>query len=211
MKYPLTETTKEAARYIVNAWVAENVEQGLTITFSLGDDEVHISGVFGASDAFVSPPFAVWRELAKFGLVDIVYTAEAWDVLLLQELRNAVDSDFDVSEYFLTLNAVGNIIINSTVQNAQGTGVNYGEVNQTIEQLADDIEARLPPEWLQTQVDLKNAIDALREGSGDKQSKVGKVISELGRSMEHTAHAVEIIGALIVATPYLHQLLASIR
>lgn len=211
MKYPLTETSKEAARYIVNAWVAGDVEQELTITFFTGDDEVHISGVFGASDAFSPPGFAVWRELAKFGLVDIVYDAQAWDILLLQELRNAVGSDFDVSEYFLTLNAVGNIIINSSVQNAQGTGVNYGKVNQTIEQLADDIEARLSPELLQAQIDLKHAIDALRDASGDKQSKVGKVISELGRSMEHTANAVEIIGALIVVTPYLQQLLTSIR
>jgi len=36
-----------------------------------------------------------------------------WGILLLQELINAVENDFEVSHYFLTMNAVGNIIINS--------------------------------------------------------------------------------------------------
>jgi hypothetical protein len=207
MKYPLTIGTKAAARYIVSAWDTEKLEQELTITVLRGDDEVQPGFVFGASDDFESPPFAAWRELAKFDLVDIRRDDDAWKILLLQELRNAVATDFDVSDYFITMNAVGNIIVNSTTGPVQGVGVNTGTVHQTVEQLADYMSATLGQEFLAANAELRAAIDELRVAVGGNQhSKLGKVISELGNCLQHGANAATLTAALVAAAPLLQRL-----
>jgi hypothetical protein len=208
MKYPLTETTKSAAHDIVSQWNAGNVEQELTITVFRGDDEVRPGFVYGANNDFTSPSFAVWRELAKFDLVDIRRGDNSWEILLLQELRNAVENDFEVSDYFLTMNAVGNIIVNSTTGPVQGVGYNTGIVHQNVEQLADYMTASLGQAFLETQTQLKAAIDDLRTAvEADQQSKLGKVISELGNCLQHGANAAAVVVALNAAAPFLQRIL----
>lgn len=208
MKYPLTDDAKAAARHIVSEWIAGSVEQELTITVMRGDDEV-VPGVdYGASDDFQSPSFAVWRELAKFDLVDLVRDENSWDILLLQELRNAVATDFDVSDYFLTLNAVGNIIVNSTTGPVQGIGINTGTVHQTVEQLADYMTATLGQDFLAANTELKSAIDDLRAATtADQQSALGKVISQLGNGLHLGSSTATIVQALLAAAPFLQRLI----
>lgn len=208
MKYPLTDDAKAAARHIVSEWIAGNVEQELTITVLRGDDEVVPGFVYGASDNFQSPSFAAWRELAKFDLVDLVRDEDSWNILLLQELRNAVATDFDVSDYFLTLNAVGNIIVNSTTGPVQGIGINTGTVHQTVEQLADYMSATLGQEFLAANTDLKAAIDDLRTATtADQQSALGKVISQLGNGLHLGSSTATIVQALLAAAPFLQRLI----
>jgi hypothetical protein len=208
MKYPLTVGTKAAARYIVSAWDAENLEQELTITVLRGDDEVQPGFVFGASDDFESPPFAAWRELAKFDLVDIRRDDDTWEILLLQELRNAVATDFDVSDYFITMNAVGNIIVNSTTGPVQGVGINTGTVHQTVEQLADYMSATLGQDFLAANLELRAAIDELRTATtADQQSALGKVISQLGNGLHLGSSTATIVQALLAAAPFLQGLI----
>lgn len=126
----------------------------------------------------------------------------------MQELRNAVATDFEVSDYFLTMNAVGNIIINSTTGNVQGVGLNTGTVHQSVEQIADNIAEILGQEILTANDDLSAAIDELRTATtANQQSATGKVISQLGRSLEHGANTITIVQALAVATPLLQALL----
>jgi hypothetical protein len=196
MKYPLTPTTKEAAKAIVQAWDAGEVQQRIIIIITRGDDEEHLLINFGASGNFNSPNLSTWRELSKFGLVDIQFNGNL-DILLLQELRNAVQTDFEVSDYFLTMNAVGNIIINSTTGTVQGVGYNTGQVSQTLSEVADDLTKQLGESFLESQTDLRNAIDALREANeANQQSKLGKVISELGRCLDHGSNAASVTIAL---------------
>lgn len=209
MKYPLTETAKVAAREIVAAWDAGHLGQKITLAIMRGDDQERVMIVNSPTHTsdFRSPLVATWWELSKFNLVAISEDG-SWEILLLQELRNAVATDFEVSEYFLTLNAVGNIIVNSVTGPVQGVGQNTGVLHQTVEQLADYIGATLGREFLETQEELRISVEELRvAGAADQQSKLGKVISELGRCLEHGANAVAVVAALPAATAFLQSIM----
>lgn len=209
MKYPLTETAKSAVREIVNAWNVGELEQKIVLAIIRGDDEetpMIVNRRWGSGN-FKSPSLATWWELSKFNLVAISGD-ENWQILLLQELRNAVENDFEVSDYFLTMNAVGNIIINSTTGPVQGVGHNTGIVHQNVEQLADYMTATLGEDFLATQSALAEAVAELRTAiEADQQSKLGKVISELGNCLQHGANAAAVIGALNAAAPFLQRLI----
>lgn len=209
MKYPLTETAKTAAIEIVAAWDAGNLEQKVRLAIMRGGDQERPMIVNRPSrdNNFTSPPLATWWELSKFNLVAIS-ADQNWDILLLQELRNAVATDFDVSDYFITMNAVGNIIVNSTTGPVQGVGVNTGTVHQTVEQLADYMTATLGQDFLAANIELKAAIDELRTATtADQQSALGKVISQLGNSLHLGASTATIVQALTAAAPFLQGLI----
>lgn len=187
----------------------------MVITARQGDlDIVHLSRERALEKAGY-PLAGVLFELAKYGLIDldIHYTPEGKtariEFLLLQELRNAVENDFEVSDYFITMNAVGNIIVNSTTGPVQGVGYSTGIVHQNVEQLADYMNATLGEVFLQTQTDLKAAIDALREATeADQQSKLGKVVSQLGNCLEHGANTAAVVAALTAAAPFIQRILS---
>jgi hypothetical protein len=213
MKYPLTENARDGARQLVQNWDDGKLEQHMV--FSSGNAEGDVSFVQLSRQHILKkcgfPLSEVMLELAKFGLIDITFNrasdgkTKSIEILLLQELRNAVENDFEVSDYFLTLNAVGNIIINSSTGPVQGVGYNTGTVNQNIEQLADGLIAQLGMQFVQSNAELRQAIEDLRTATeGNKQSKLGKVISELGRCLGHTANAAAIAGALLKLAPYLY-------
>ncbi|GIK64418.1 MAG: hypothetical protein BroJett018_22120 [Chloroflexota bacterium] len=208
MKYPLTEEAKTTARALVLAWEAGEIEQRTLLHapekivnnrrrnfLRIGNNEYLPSSL---------------KELSLFGLLVIENDRGSnYNVLLLQELRNAVENDFEVSDYFLTMNAVGNIIVNSTTGPVQGVGYNTGIVHQNVEQLADYMTASLGQAFLETQTDLKTAIEELRTAVGaNQQSKLGKVISELGRCLQHGANTVAIVTALNAAAPFLQGLMS---
>ncbi len=207
MKYPLTEEAKATAKALVAAWNNGKIEQRTLLhapevliehrrrNFLIIDNEKYI------------PSSLI--ELSLFGLLVIKNDGgSSYNVLLLQELRNAVENDFEVSDYFLTMNAVGNIIVNSTTGPVQGVGYNTGIVHQNVEQLADYMTASLGQEFLETQTQLKTAIDELRTAvEANQQSKLGRVISELGRCLQHGANAAAVSAALIAVAPFLQRLM----
>ncbi len=201
MKYPLTDNAKELARQLVQAWDEEKIKQRSTIG---GDNIGFIVGTnYGINIDFQSI-YPALLELNKYGIIDfhrqfngksIVYL----ELLLLQELRNAVATDFEVSEYFLTMNAVGNIIINSTTGYVQGVGYAGGDVNQTmtVHQIADDLTRILDQSLLDSHEELRLAIEALRvSNEQEKPSRIKKIGIALGNMLGLGADAVTIAPAL---------------
>lgn len=214
MKYPLTEQAKVTARELVTAWNAELIPQLIPL-FEIRNDggSWHTRFKRTLEVSFEPPHLAIWLELAQYGLIRYVPDQSEnddgnFEILLLQELRNAVENDFEVSDYFLTMNAVGNIIVNSTTGPVQGVGYSTGIVHQNVEQLADYMTASLGQAFLETQTQLKTAIDDLRTAvEADQQSKLGKVISELGNCLQHGANAAAVVVALNAAAPFLQRIL----
>lgn len=214
MKYPLTEQAKAIAKALVEAWNSDQLPQLIPLFEIRNDGGSWRTGFKRKLKADFTPPhLATWLELDQYGLIQYIPDGSKdedrdFEILLLQELRNAVENDFEVSDYFLTMNAVGNIIVNSTTGPVQGVGYSTGIVHQNVEQLADYITASLGQAFLETQLDLKTAIDELRTAvEADQQSKLGKVISELGRCLQHGANTAAVSAALIAAAPFLQRLM----
>lgn len=204
MKYPLTETAKAAARDIVAAWDDGSLDQKFGVAI-FGPQHNQTTMIMTSSPhdlAFRSPAVEIWREFQEYKLI----RNDNWQITLLEELRNAVRTDFDVSDYFVTMNAVGNIIVNSTTGPVQGVGINTGNVQQTLEQLSDDLVATLSETLLETQLELRMAIDDLKMATtADCEPKLGKVISELGRCLQHGANTVTILSALNMVVGFIAQ------
>ncbi len=209
MKYPLTNGAKEAAQRLVELWRNEQIEQIFVIGLSSDSSGTHMFAYEGADNNDLKGiTIANLRELSTFGLIDIRISVldrlqQNWDLLLLQELVNAVDNDFEVSEYFLTMNAVGAIIQGSVNVQSGGTfqsaASNLGDVTLNNAQLADKLTETLSESFLESQAALKDAIDELRESAEvDREPKVGKVISQLGHSLEHGANTAAVVAALMV-------------
>ncbi|QPC83067.1 hypothetical protein G4Y79_01435 [Phototrophicus methaneseepsis] len=213
LKYPLTETAKATARELAKAWTAGQVPQLIPMFEIRNDGGVWDTGFKRKIEAELDAPHtSILLELAEFNLVRVIpienQSESVFEVLLLQELKNAVENDFEVSDYFITMNAVGNIIVNSTTGPVQGVGYNTGILHQNVEQLADFMNATLGDAFLQSQTELKNAIDALRESNeANQQSKLGKVVSELGNCLQHGANTAAVVAALTAAAPFIQQLL----
>jgi hypothetical protein len=207
MKYPLTEQAKITARALVAAWEIGKIDQRDLLTASEKIVDNRRRSFISILDEDYLP--SSLRELSLFGLLVIEnQQGSSYNVLLLQELRNAVATDFDVSDYFITLNAVGNIIVNSTTGPVQGIGINTGTVHQTVEQLADYMTATLGQDFLAANAELKSAIDELRTAvTADQQSALGKVISQLGNGLQHGANAAAVVVALYAAAPFLQRLI----
>ncbi len=122
VKYPLTVEAKEAAHRLVNDWNTGKINQYFILNdYTAGADRVVNTGIGLGKlvDDYEAPPISILLELSRFQLVflDIetipdysTRQARRWHVVLMQELRNAVEQGFDVSDYFLTFNAVGTII-----------------------------------------------------------------------------------------------------
>lgn len=226
VKYPLTQEAKEAARYLVEAWAKGEVAQRFTFFFVLSGDARLSAG--NLSGTFLPPSLNILLELAKFQLIYVDATLyggasadfggkgivseriTSWHVLLMQELRNAVEQDFQVSDYFLTFNAVGTIIQGDATISApfQSVGLSHGNVSQQItsSELADKLLAMIASDVLQSNPDLTAAIQELRTSlENERQSKLGKVISQLGRSLEHVNNAKGIIEAIAFLSMIIQQ------
>lgn len=206
MKYPLTEAAKNIATALNTAWNAGEIEQSHLFSVSMKHENGRNRSIVTISGRDFYP-YSL-RELSLFGLITIEKQSSAYTVFLLQELRNAVENDFEVSDFFLTMNAVGNIIVNSTTGPVQGVGYSTGIVHQNVEQLADYMTATLGEDFLATQKVLAKAISELRTAfEADQQSKLGKVISELGRCLQHGANVAAVVVALNAAAPFLQRIL----
>lgn len=199
MKYPLTTEAKESATELVETW-NENTERQLwNFIFQTGGGRILTEIMTCAYDpnSSLRIPLRIIRELATYGLIRV----DGSEILLLQELRNAVENDFEVSEYFLTMNAVGTIVQGNVMMQPgsvlQSAASNTGNIAQSNELVADNLKGLLGEDFLKTQTELQDAIQALRDATdADKQSKYGKVISELGRCLQHGANTAVVVNAI---------------
>lgn len=197
VKYPLTPEAKEEARALVKYWNEGKIPGLISLTaFQLNPE-----GDSSIDKTWKPPSEASLRQFDLFNLVQYTVIPRPNDIprrelLLLQELRNAVDSDFTVSEYFMTMNAVGNIIINSTTGPVQGVGYSEGEVHQTMGALADDLEAHLA-NLSGVGKGLTDAINELRNAvKGEEKAKIGKVIEQVGFSIGMGADLATLVPVL---------------
>lgn len=214
LKYPLTSEAKESAEQLVTAWTSGNVDQ----TFYLIDvtsgnaKRIEMRPGLGADDSFSPPALGVLHELAEYRLIRLAPIrtdrTERLEVTLLQELRNAVEHDFDVSDFFLTTSAVGTIVYgNLEVREGavfQSAAAGIGNVYQNIEQLADELSRILGDEVLQNEPNLKAAIVELRSADElTRLQKMGNVVQELGRGLGHVGNTGAAILALEIIARFL--------
>ena len=215
VQYPLTPKAKETARLLVEAWDQGHFEQTFSLTeVTAGNaNKREFIFYFGRNDKNLPvPDFSIIREFEQYGLafVDVSsrptgpsgrsYTTTI-EVTLLQELRNAVENNFEVSDYFLTLNAVGTIVHGDLVlgENAlfQSSASISGNITQ-IQKIADDVENLVGPEIDQIP-ELKQALDELRTSDEPSRGKkLRLVMDELGRSLAHINNAGGAIKAIMM-------------
>lgn len=208
VKYPLTEEAKGAARHLVEAWSTGEIKQ-LTM-LDERDGSVEVTQGF--------PEFRTLLELSEYHLISIRRESftrwrasrdqVSWVVLLLQELRNAVENDFAVSDFFLTTAAVGTIITgNATITGGtiQGAASISGNIYQSAEQVSDALVETLGASLLEQNEALQTAVKQLRTASGPQEvkSKAGHVIEELGRCIVHVANTGAAIAALQLIAQFL--------
>lgn len=222
IQYPLTDQAKRWATQIVDEWKKGNFPQYFVVVEWAGREGFYYGGLDGGFTSNVQkPPLNVLLELSCFNLIHLeaetlrtdgipwlpqsgnIAYGRRWHFTLLHELQNAVENDFVVSDYFLTFNAVGTIIHgDQTITDSgsfQSGASNFGDVSQemTYSEIADKISEILGNNLLQTNSDLSAAIDELRSSiENDRQSKVGKVISELGRGLQHGANTFVVMQAI---------------
>jgi hypothetical protein len=209
VKYPLTPEAKDAARRIVDAWntgvlpqtmLFGHYHQGkvsIPTFFDMGGNQINYDD---------APERGVFFELAQFNMVIIRTFREGntLEVILLQELRNAVATDFTVSEYFLTLNAAGVLNLGGTVHVVDGANHRLapptnGDRPITPAEIAEQLRTILGPQtegledalWaLETSdnprsvaLDLTAALGMLMEGDDDPSAT--RALTLLARSLRH--------------------------
>lgn len=198
----LTPEAKEAARALVAAWNAGEVDQQFSIVEIHGDDQVLGSFVFsdaGHSD-FDAPRRSLLSELAQLRLLRITQIKrDTWEILLLQELRDAVQNDFarfrDVP--IAVTGAIGTFI-NGSLTMAEGAVFSssaYGDVTVTFQTLPEELLKLLGADALRPEI--ANAINALKEADEPTRlEKAGKVIEELGRGLAHLSNTGGALAAI---------------
>ena len=169
----------------------------------------------GASDVFHVPSFGTLNELAHFGLLttDRLGTTDQQrsEITLLQELRNALQNDFDFSDYFLTTSAVGTIVYGDLTLDKdalfQSAAAGVGDVNLSTEAIPDKLIKILGDETLRQHVEIATAIEGLRNADQPTRlEKIGKVIQELGRDLGHLSNTAGAIAAITLLARVLSSL-----
>jgi hypothetical protein len=208
MTYPLTEAARRAARELVSAWDAGEVKQYFTVQdLSVEDDFLVVIG--GEQDDDEEPPrISAFLELAHYGLLSLGrqtrhdpvsgYESNFWVILLLQELRDAVEADFAVSDFFLATAAPGTVIY--LPEGAVVAGEPYGAPPrmENVEQLSDRLMEMMDDSMMEAQPALGAAITALRAADtpAEVRTRAGWVIEELGRGIAALANAGAAIEAV---------------
>jgi hypothetical protein len=216
LKYPLSSQAKTLASQLVTDWDASKINQIFRLVESRSS-----SGwtTFTSQSDNKSLPFqperALLSELAQYHLIAMNLMrseehSDTWEILLLEELRNAVRNEFEVSDFFLTTAAVGTIVQGDLTihpnANYQSAANVYGDNIQTIDQLSSELEAKLS-HLLEDNHDLQIAITELRSSEEqDRIPKIGKVIMELGRCLQHGSNIAVILSALPMLIQFLHTL-----
>lgn len=222
VQYPLTPEAKQAARYLVEAWDGKLIEQEFVCYKTYPQRGVEkpqlISGQFNSN--FRCPPVRCLNEISLFNLINlgIKYVGNdpttRYHILLMQELRNAVENDFEVSDYFLTFNAVGTIInaaegstvdihwLQSIAEMYGGTMIGHLE---TSPELAHKIVTTLGQDTLRVNPEIAEVVDKLGKTSQDEQPVVvGQLISELGHRLSKGKDTENTLRAIAIAIKFLY-------
>lgn len=198
----LTEEAKQAARDLVKAWTTGKVSQQFGVTEIHGDDQVLDSFVHSDADHsdFDAPSRNLLSELAEARLIRLTVTRrDRYEVLLLQELRDAVANDFArFRDVPITVSgAVGTIIFGNLTMGdgAVFSSAGQGDVTVTIETLPHELLKLLGTDALRPEIasaitELKTADDLTRV------EKAGKVIEELGRGLAHLSNTGGALAAI---------------
>jgi len=202
VKYPLTPEAKEAAKKLSDIWKAGELDQlfyfNENTSYGTISETIAKSAYSGKSHEGLKR--SLLMELARFGLLQIHFSGnDGWEILLLEELMRAVENDFEVSDFFLTTSAVGTIIYgNLTLDKGalfQSAAAGIGDVSVTAQTLPDEIIKLLGADADRPEVAA--AIEELRQSNDTTRiEKAGKVIQELGRSLEHVANAGGALSAI---------------
>lgn len=212
VKYPLTEEAKEAARGLVEAWNSGELQQLFYVydVTSLGDEAPEIITGLGATKLRSLPPLGILLELAQYGLLSLEPSprsakGDAWQILLLQELRNAVRSDFEVSDFFLTTTAVGNIIMNATVNApVQGVGQALAPVTQNVELIVGEIKAMLGERFIEEHPDIERALKEFDDAPAEQLPNKGRrLIKSLAEVLQGVEQAAGVLQAIIFLSQFL--------
>ncbi len=234
-KYPLTPDTKSGAIELVRAWDNGLIDQYIRFRDSSdGNPKTEISPVSGVTGSLTLPTIGILMELSRYGLIHVEKQVERkkvktfggvaypageprpptdelshyfWEMVLLQELRNAVENDFEVSDYFLTVNAVGTIIQGDLIAHSGSgflsSGINYGLMTQNIGTLADSLLMALGDDIDDELRDLIDEAKNLVNAPTDEQrSLASRIMSALNRrigTMANAAGAIQLIANFLVA------------
>lgn len=210
VKYPLTEEAQNLAKILVESWNEDHISQTLFYRSYPSPQTKPLIGklwkVAGIEDVFAE---SVYKELSHYHLINI----DIDGVILLQELRNAVENDFSVSDYYLTMNAVGTIIYGDATISApfQSNATINSQVSQIQEITQSDITEKLleglGESFLKANQPIAEAIKSLKdEPEKSFKQKLGSVISELGNSMQHGANAYVVMQAIATIAPYIQNI-----
>ncbi|MEO0564945.1 MAG: hypothetical protein AAF125_22760 [Chloroflexota bacterium] len=192
IQYPITPEAKSAARKLVAAWDDGTIPQ--TVLFGhYTQGKISYPMFFDLQGNTINYDDAPERgqlfEYAHFNLVSLrtFRDASTLEVILLQALRDAVATDFRVSEYFLTLNAAGvvnmtggtvNITDAATKLTAPNTSPLYedSELVPTLYRVLDDLPGQRD--------DLDTALTKLGAAEPNERSDhIPTVIAALGRAL----------------------------
>lgn len=202
--YPLTPEAKQASIDLVQAWNKGELDRFFILYEQHSDYGVantFVASYYENKTDFSPPKRDIFLELAEYGLVSIIQSEEDFHVLLLQELKNAVENDFAVSDFFLVTQTIGTVIVAGDNFQLTGTvmsaATQSGEIIQSYETLAQNLSETLGKEYLESNHAIREAILGLSSGStDDRRSKLGHVILELGRNLQHGANTATIGAAL---------------
>lgn len=215
MNASLTGEAQKAARELAEIWQNSPNDQLWTLMELSSYGQISISMLKSLhSDKTYDVSRAILFELRDCGLLFIRPGSNGnLEVQLKQSLMLAVEQNFEIpipshkGNTAIGMLFQGDVTFgdNAVLQNAAS---NTGTINQSFQLLADHLTSVLRDEFLKTQVELKAAIDDLRTAvEADQQSKLGKVISELGNCLQHGANAAAVVVALNAAAPFLQRIL----
>jgi len=198
----LTPQAKDEARLLVAAWDTGKVSQKFTIVELYGDDQV--LGTFVYSDSghsdFDAPPRALLSELAQLRLLQMMQTKpDTWEILLLQELRDAVQNEFArFRDVPITVTGAIGTFINGSLTMAEGAVFSssaYGDVTVTFQTLPEELVKLLGADALRPEI--ASAIHALQSADEPTRlEKAGRVIEELGRGLAHLSNTGGALAAI---------------
>lgn len=205
--YPLTDEAKEAARNLSASWGRQLEQYSEWVSMlAAGETEYNFANVIGAAPGFGLPRYGVLQELGHYGLLTLTsgidqHSQRRMYLNLLQELRNAVENDFLVSDYFLTLNAVGTIVHGNVTVESHGafqSAAGFQATNVNVGKLVGDLRVAVGESALRENPALAEAIAELESSADEptRRAKLGKVVLELGRGMQHVANFAGTLTAI---------------
>lgn len=223
MKYPLTEAAKQEAKRLVEAWDGGQLDQMFELFERHGGDLVIGEMIFPMYNrtSIAAPKRSILSELAQYKLIHMQPVARGdstnWEVLLLQELRNTVQNDFEVSEFFLTTSAIGTIVQGNLVLHPhsvyQSIAAVLSDVDVNFIQTTSDQLEQMLGSLADQDTDLRAALDDVKVSTPQTlPTRLGSVVKALyriafgdgplsemlTRSISNTGNAASALGGIVL-------------